>query len=86
MLTLINLKSWYKAAPAPIAWLLMAAILFVWLVIISSLFSMLNGGFDQLATDLPRYARNTGLKLFGIYSIAVVVYLIVRFFGRKNPP
>lgn len=84
MLRLEKLKLWYRDAPAPISWLLMLAVLYVWLLIVSSFGSILNGGYDRLASNLPSYAKSTGLKLLGLYSIAVVIYLAVRLVGLRN--
>lgn len=82
-----KLKSWYRSAPSPVSWFLMTAVLYVWLLVVASVGAMLAGGYNRLVEHLPSYAKDTGLKLMGLYSIFLVIYLLVRvvlFHYRKT--
>jgi len=76
-----KVRSWSNDAPAPIVWLLVLVVLFVWVTIFSSFFWFLKGGFEEVALSFPSYVKETGFKLFGLYFIAVMIYLIVRLVG-----
>ena len=78
MLMIDELKAWYRSAPSPVAWLLMTALLYVWLLVVASVGAMLAGGYNRLVEYLPSYAKDTALKLAGLYSINLFIYLLVR--------
>ena len=77
-----TIKRWHKMAPAPIIWLAATALLFTWLILVSAVFSVLNGGFDELASHLPQYAYQVGLKLTRVYMIALAAYLLFQLVAR----
>lgn len=81
MLDLEKIRRWYNNAPAPVVWLLAIAYLFLGLLVVSSFFLVLDGGYQELVSTLPSHAKEMALKLLWLFSALLVAYFVFRVVG-----
>lgn len=52
--------------------------IYAWLVVIAIVGALLDGGFPEVASEVPDYAANTGAKFLTLYVALLALYLSFR--------